>query len=98
MSSTWSTDEFSAAVEVEEFKLAFTEQIKSNLREILKDEIRHILKKDLKVIKKVSSTVSLLYKHVNTSREVLWHSKKDVKTLSICSNAMNNTVEGPVCV
>ena len=44
MPSTRSTDEFSAAVEakVEEFKLAFIEQMESNLREVFKDEIRQI--------------------------------------------------------
>ena len=35
---------------VEEFKLAFIEQIKSNLREVFKDEIRQIIKKELKEI------------------------------------------------
>ena len=46
MSSTQSTDEFNAVVEekVEEFKLAFIEQIKSNFWEVFKDEIRQIIK------------------------------------------------------
>ena len=71
MPSTRSTDEFNAAVaeKVEEFKLAFIEQMKSNLREVFKDEIRQIVKEELKEIEKLSSTVSLLQKHVNTLRE-----------------------------
>ena len=71
MPSTRSTDEFNAAVaeKVEEFKLAFIEQMKSNLREVFKDEIRQIIKEELKEIEKLSSTVSLLQKHVNTLRE-----------------------------
>ena len=71
MPSTRSTDEFSDAVEekVEEFKLAFIEQIKSNLREVFEDEIKLIIKEDLKEIEKLSLTVSLLQKHVNTLRE-----------------------------
>ena len=71
MPSTRSTDEFNDAVEekVEEFKLAFIEQIKSNLREVFGDEIKQIIKEDLKEIEKLSSTVSLLQKHVNTLRE-----------------------------
>ena len=52
MRSTRSIDEFNAAVEekVEEFKLAFIEQIKSNLRDVFKDEIRQIIKEELKEI------------------------------------------------
>ena len=71
MPSTRSTDEFNAAVaeKVEEFKLAFIEQMKSNLREVFKDEIRQIIKEELKEIEKLSSTVSLFQKHVNTLRE-----------------------------
>ena len=71
MPSTRSTDEFNAAVavKVEEFKLAFIEQMKSNLREIFKDEIRQIIKEELKEIDKLLSTVSLLQKHVNALRE-----------------------------
>ena len=71
MPSTQSTNEFNAAVaeNVEEFKLAFIEQMKSNLREVFKDEIRQIIKEELKEIEKLSSTVSLLQKHVNTLRE-----------------------------
>ena len=72
MPSTLSTDEFNAAVaeKVEKFKLAFIEQMKSNLREVLKDEeIRQIIKEELKEIEKLSSTVTLLQKHINTLRE-----------------------------
>ena len=71
MPSTRSTDEFNAAVKakVDEFKLVFTEQMKSNLREVFKDEIRQIIKEELKEIEKISSTVSLLQEHVNTLKE-----------------------------
>ena len=68
MPSTRSTNEFNAAVaeKVDEFILAFIEQMKYNLREVFKDEIRQIIKEELKEIEKLSSTVSLLQKHVNT--------------------------------
>ena len=71
MPNSRSTDDFNAVVEekVKEFKLAFIEQIKSNIQEAFKDEIRQIIKEQLKDIKKLSSTVSLLQKHVNTLRE-----------------------------
>ena len=71
MPNSRSTDDFNAVVEekVKEFKLAFIEQIKSNIQEAFKDEIRPIIKEQLKDIKKLSSTVSLLQKHVNTLRE-----------------------------
>ena len=71
MPSTPSTDEFNTAVEenVEEFKLNFIEQMKSNLRVVFKDEIRQIIKEEPQEIEKLSSTVSLLQKHVNTPRE-----------------------------
>ena len=71
MPNTRSTDDFNAVVEekVKEFKLAFIEQIKSNIQEVFKDEIRQIIKEQLKDIKKLSSTVSLFQKHVNTLRE-----------------------------
>ena len=71
MPSTRSADEFNVAVEekVEEFKLTFVEQIKSNLREAFKDEIRQIIKEELEEIEKLSSTVTLLQKHVNTLKE-----------------------------
>ena len=48
MPSTRSTDEFNAVIDEkeEEFKLAFIEQVKSNLRELFKDEIRQIIKKE----------------------------------------------------
>ena len=71
MPNSRSTDDFNAVVEekVKEFKLDFIEQIKSNIQEAFKDEIRQIIKEQLKDIKKLSSTVSLLQKHVNTLRE-----------------------------
>ena len=71
MPSTRITVEFNAAVEekVQEFKLTFTEQRKSDLREVFKDQIRQIIKEELQEIEKLSSTVSLLQKHVNTLRE-----------------------------
>ena len=52
MSSTRTTDKFNAAVEekLEESKLAFIEQIKSNLREFFKDETRQIIKEEPKGI------------------------------------------------
>ena len=50
---------------VEEFKLVFIEQIKSNLLEVFKDEIRQIIMEELKETEKLSSTVSLLDKQVN---------------------------------
>ena len=54
---------------VEEFKLNFIEQMKSNLREVFKDKIRQNIKEELQEIEKLSSTVSLLQKQVNTLRE-----------------------------
>ena len=71
MPSTRNADEFNAVVEekVEELKLTFVEQMKSNLREVFKDEIRQIIKEELQEIVKLSSTFSLLQKHVNTPRE-----------------------------
>ena len=49
MPSTQSPDEFNATFEekVDEFKLAFIEQLKSNLWEVFKDEIREIIKEEL---------------------------------------------------
>ena len=68
MVSTRSEAEFHAAVQakVEEFKVAFIEEIKSNLKEIFKDEIKAIIKEELSNLEKVSSTVSLLQKHVTS--------------------------------
>ena len=43
--------------------------MKSNLRVVFKDEIRQIIKEEPQEIEKLSSTVSLLQKHVNTPRE-----------------------------
>ena len=62
MSSTRTTDKFNAAVEekLEESKLAFIEQIKSNLREFFKDETRQIVKEEPKGIEKLSLNVYLL--------------------------------------
>ena len=62
MSSTRTTDKFNAAVEekLEESKLAFIEQIKSNLREFFKDETRQIIKEEPKGIEKLSLNVYLL--------------------------------------
>ena len=54
---------------IEEFKLAFIEQMKCNLWEVFKDEIRKIIKEELKEIDKLSSTVSLLQNDGNTLRE-----------------------------
>ena len=54
---------------VKEFELTFTEQMKSNLQEVFKDEIRRIMKKELQEVGKLSSTLSLLQKHVNTLKE-----------------------------
>ena len=71
MPNTGNTDEFNAAIEekVEEFKLTFIEQMKYNLRAVFKDEIREIFKEERKKIVKLSSTVSLFQKHVNTMNE-----------------------------
>ena len=71
MPDTRSTVELNAAVEekVDEFKIAFIEQMNFNLREVFKDEIRQIINGELKYIEKLFSTVSLLQKHVNTLRE-----------------------------
>ena len=71
MPNTRSTVELNAAVEekVDEFKIAFIEQMNFNLREVFKDEIRQIINGELKYIEKFFSTVSLLQKHVNTLRE-----------------------------
>ena len=100
MPNTGNTDEFNAAIEekVEEFKLTFIEQMKYNLRAVFKDDIREIFKEELKKIVKLSSTVSLFQKHVNTMKErerererVMQHCRKDVKTLNIWLNAINNT-------
>ena len=62
MSSTRTTHKFNAAVEekLEESKLAFIEQIKSNLREFFKDETRQIVKEEPKGIEKLSLNVYLL--------------------------------------
>ena len=62
MSSTRTTDKFNAAVEekVEESKLVFIEQIKSNLREFFKYETRQIIKEEPKGIEKLSLNVYLL--------------------------------------
>ena len=69
MLSTRITDEINAAVEekIQEFKLTFTEQMKSDLREVF--QIRQIIKEKLQEIEKLSLTVSLLQKHVNTLSE-----------------------------
>ena len=71
MVSTRSEAEFHAAVQakVEEFKVAFIEEIKSNLKEIFKDEIKAIIKEELCNLEKVSSTVSLLQKHVTSLKQ-----------------------------
>ena len=71
MPSTWSTHEFNAAVEeqVEEFRLVIIEQMKSNLQEVFKDEIKQIIKEELKEIEKLSSTVTLFQRHLNSLRE-----------------------------
>ena len=66
-----STDDFNIAIDAneEEFKQAFIGQMKSSLREVFKDQIRQIIREELKGIDKISSTVSLLKKHVNTLKE-----------------------------
>ena len=71
MVSTRSEAELHAAVQakVEEFKVPFIKEIKSNLKEIFKDEIKAIIKEELSNLEKVSSTVSMLQKHVTSLKQ-----------------------------
>ena len=76
------SDKFNAAVQakVEEFKVAFIQEIQSNIRDLFKNEIRELVKEETKEIEKLSSTVAMLQKHIHTLKENNEKLKKNVMT------------------